>query len=189
MGASAMTVIDRVWTDNGMTFWPPEGWHGLDDRDWPRTFEVWVKFDDEAERLRTQRRKDAVRCTQWVRGDRDKDGRSTIGHRCNTVLPTWRTPVPQQHQAEVHRWWDNAKGWVIEPIDLRDLHLVNARWTYEMLGFPELYDGRPSGWYETLDGGSARDRAYEADALALGERAACYLLIEARASSDEGSPS
>jgi hypothetical protein len=32
-----------VWVDNGSTFWPPEGWHGLDPGDWPFTAEAQAR--------------------------------------------------------------------------------------------------------------------------------------------------
>lgn len=95
------------------------------------------------------------------------------GRRCGAVLTSMR--AAPAHQREAHRYWDRATGWHLQPLRFVP---KSPRWIWELLGFADLWDGRPRGWYEVLDGAEVRDRAYEADALVLGDRVACYLRLE-----------
>jgi hypothetical protein len=162
---------DACWVDNGTTFWPPEGWHGLDILDWPRTAEAWVKFDDEAERRRIKARQEAVVCD--TRLPEEYHGKVyATGPVCGEVLSSVR--AARAHQQAAHRYWDRATGWNVQPLKLTP---KSPRWTWEMLGFADFWDGRPRGYFCVLLGDDPREAEWEADALALGERVADHLRL------------
>lgn len=158
---SALVQEHPVWVDNGMTFWPPSGWHGLDVDDWPRSCEAWVKYGDEAEHRRIMERRESVRCTTYMPYVR---GVPIV--RCGDVLPSWKQA--RRHQIDKH------------PGVACTFAYVHALWTWQLLGFPEFYWGTPRGWYCVLEGGHVGDTRWEDDALLLGERVADHFRWDAR---------
>jgi hypothetical protein len=173
-------------SDQDLTFWPPEAWHATADplAEGPFAAEAWERYAFPEDRLKVLERQEAVTCTTPLRvwrvgpvrefvsgpdGSDDTEDAMAVRFRggdvqrvgstpCGAYLRSWRAaPI---HQAELHRGQACTFSY------------VNRRWTYELLGFPELWDGRPRGRRTVLDPRDPRDLAWEADALELGSRAA-----------------
>lgn len=141
--------------DNGLMFWPPEcdltGWFGA-----PAVAQAWEKWSDPAERRRIRDRQQTLTCRTWM-ASRSRAG---VSPWCGAkgIGTAWA----KAHAAEAH------------PGEAAEFFHTYARWTYEMMGFADLWDGKPRGWYNLLDGRDPSVKQWEADALELGTAAADY---------------
>lgn len=140
-------------SDNGSTFWPPECHFATSPEEWPFVAEAWDRYEFPEDRRRILERQNLVRCLHetWVPRARPI--------RCGAQF---QLGDARAHQDEHH------------PGEKVPLEFVHQAWTYELMGFPELYYGSPRGWRTILDPRDPEIRQWEADALELGTAVADY---------------
>lgn len=132
-----------LWPDAGSAEWPPAGWFGLDADTWPRMFESWEKFGSEQERRKIRERQEALVC-----------------RACKETVASER--VVRQHQRERHPDFPR------DSYDALKFDYKHPRWTFDMLGFGDLWDGKPRGLWITHDPLNHREQQFEADLIELG---------------------
>lgn len=144
--------------DNGTAHWPPECHFAAFPEEWPFVAEVWEKFWDEGERWDSRRIRDAIRC----RG-------------CGEKLQLRHA---RRHQGERHvgiGLGPDGDAGVVLMCQAVEFDYLNPLWTWQLLGFEDLWWGRPMGSRNVLDPRDRRVQQWELDALEVGTAAADYL--------------
>jgi hypothetical protein len=138
-------------SDNGTMFWPPE----CDLVRWDTPVaQAWEKWGDPAYRREIRERQQALTCNTWMAS------RSRAG------------VAPWCGEKGIGTGWAKAHAAEAHPGEATTFNYTYARWTYEMLGFVDLWDGKPMGRYNQLDGADPTVRQWERDAIELGTAAA-----------------
>jgi hypothetical protein len=154
-------------TDNGPEFWPPESYYARWPEDWPVVAEAWEKYGWPEDRRKIMAFRDLMRCREC------REEVVGVGEA-------------QAHQRERHRVPLDERGpygspygpkWS-GPYDPVRFDYVHPLWVYQMMGFEELWWGKPTGWHNILDGRDPTIKTWEADALLLGTRTADHLWVE-----------
>ena len=169
-----MTVIENTLpfappdydlNDNGTTRFPHEDqWRWMDE--WPFVAEAWDKFDDEGEHRRIMDFRTMVECRKCREGREARERQFRIEGVLadDPTLPRNLARFPAR-LARRH-WEEHHRGEAVS------MSYVNPRWIWQMLGFDDLWWGKPHGWYALLDPREPRVHQWEYDVLELGTAAA-----------------
>jgi hypothetical protein len=131
--------------DNGSVYWPPDAsWLTDWPEKWPHVAEAWDKYENDGEHRRIMDFRERMECAL-----------------CGDKVPR---RLAAQHGRERHHA-EMLKGEV-------RFFWANPRWIYDMLGFDDLWWGKPTGWHTLLDARTERNRQWEYDALTLTTRVA-----------------
>lgn len=144
--------------DNGISWWPPVCHFAERPEEWPFVAEAWEKYWSEDERRRSRRIRDLLECGV-----------------CHARFQRWqaRQHVDQEHYGRGRYFVGGPAGPPVRVVV--SLQWVNPLWTWQMLGFEDLWYGRPSGNRSILDPRDPRVQQWEADALELGTLVADHL--------------
>jgi hypothetical protein len=172
-----MTVIENTLpfppppydlNDNGTTFFPHEAqWQWVDY--WPHVAEAWDKYSDPGERRKIMDFRYRVRCDKCYEGIQATERQ----RRIEGVLadePASRRDIAEFPERLAKKHWEQYhRGEAVT------MHYINHYWIWQMLGFEDLWLGKPHGWVNILDPRDQRVQQWEYDVLELGTAAADHL--------------
>lgn len=172
-----MTVIENTLpfappdydlNDCDMTWFPNDGqWRWADH--WPHVAEAWEKYGDEGERRKIMDFRTMLQCRTCIAGRDAAQRQQRVEGYCA------EDPLALEQQAQfplrlAYRHWAQHHRDVPVAMDF-----VHHLWVYQMMGFEDLWYGKPRGFSNQLDPRDPRVQQWEYDALELGSGVAWSL--------------